>query len=276
MPYAPGITYDYRPLFQGIAGAGQSIGNAIQQIGQDQSLDAYNQMIADKALQSGQITRDEHNKFMGMGRKQRTGFAAGLMSNYVQSIGNNWQTRMAAANVNAAMARAQYERSMADYATRGGGFGGTGYQAQQVAPGVFAIPGKGGQPVIFHTGKQPENRRVFQDPQRGWISRDMSSGAERPATIDEINVQQMYGPQQGQQQPAREGFFPSLWHRLFGGQPAVPPQAQQIRDIGPYAPQTADTQSQDIDDQIGAGLKAAGYPDTPANRAAYKQQMGLG
>jgi hypothetical protein len=88
---------------------------------QNEIQDAFNQRVLDEALQNNRITHEEYDKAIGMSRNQRTGVVAGIQAN----LHDQWQknldaNRQALANVNTALAQAEYYRM--------GGRGGGGTQ----------------------------------------------------------------------------------------------------------------------------------------------------
>jgi hypothetical protein len=73
-------------LFQGLSGAGQGIGEAIQKAQEQSKLESYNDSIVQHAYQSGQLDLEQLTKYRQMGHTQKTGYAASLAANFAEDM----------------------------------------------------------------------------------------------------------------------------------------------------------------------------------------------
>jgi hypothetical protein len=90
--YSPGVAPDTgQGVAAGISTLGSAVGGAIQKHEKDLQVDGYNDLIAQQALESGQITPEQYAKYNGMSRPNKTGFVAGINANAV----NNWRQQQA-------------------------------------------------------------------------------------------------------------------------------------------------------------------------------------
>jgi len=115
MPYNPGQTYIGGQLIAGgLQNLGQGIQSAVEEIHKNQQLDAYNDYIAQQALNSQRITHEQYDKYLGLSRQQKTGFIAGINADLTDKWMRNaalTSEAFARGNVMKAQAKALFDLS---------------------------------------------------------------------------------------------------------------------------------------------------------------------
>jgi hypothetical protein len=79
-----GGSYLYGGLSNLGKGVSGGIADAMQKFDENRRLESYNDTVVQHALNAGQITHEDFDKYRGMSRTQKTGFAAGIAANFLQ------------------------------------------------------------------------------------------------------------------------------------------------------------------------------------------------
>jgi len=133
-------------LFQGLASAGKSVADAMEELNKDRKLDSYNDLVIQHAYQAGQIGLEDYNKYIGSSRTQKTGIAAGIAANFVEDVKR--QQLDAAKEAQTALAEERSQRAATfnwtpDEAAKAAAEA-TGNKLVQVGPGKVAVVPYGG------------------------------------------------------------------------------------------------------------------------------------
>jgi hypothetical protein len=101
-------------LFQGLSGLGQAIGGgagkALEQYQQNQKLDTFNEAVMRSAVDAGEASEDDWQKFMASSRTQKTHMAANLAASFTHK---QQQAKLAEDVAQTAAAQAQTASSQA-------------------------------------------------------------------------------------------------------------------------------------------------------------------
>jgi hypothetical protein len=231
MPYNPGITYDFSPLFAGINRLGQGVGEAIQRYNDihDQA-DVNDQLMAflantpdptdpetDPEKQRKYLPKDAYSRYLALSQRQRA-LGGGQLLGAMRML-----EHAKAAEQDRQTQQLLYGAHALNYlaGSGGGGLGGGGL----TSPTVQTITDP--QTGIKHTYVQESRNQWRRLPRPGEIHQDPTTGLYGTYdkngvfhTIDPLKIQeaqQTQQRQQGQGAGQQRQPEPSWWQRIFGG-----------------------------------------------------------
>src|SRR6266480_1374255 len=197
MPYNPSEHYIGGQLIgAGIQQFGQSVADTITKLDDSRKLDAYNDAIAQQALNSGKWTHEDYDKYVGSSRTQKTGMVAGLTADFV----DKW--KQSQADYREKIARANLYGAQAQGLTFNNQTTATGATNLQpvIGPDGKPVPGIGvarfatkGGGIRSQVVPVPQQGSPYVVGPNGELQIRTPKGTTRPPTQQELSALQQQG-----------------------------------------------------------------------------------
>src|SRR5947207_15239784 len=198
MPYNPSEHYIGGQLIgAGIQQFGQSVADTITKLDDSRKLDAYNDAIAQQALNSGKWTHEDYDKYVGSSRTQKTGMVAGLTADFVDKWKQSqadYREKIARGNLYGAQAQGYRDLYPQTSAT------GTTNLQPVIGPDGKPVPGIGvarfatkGGGIRSQVVPVPQQGSPYVVGPNGELQIRTPKGTTRPPTQQELSALQQQG-----------------------------------------------------------------------------------